>query len=1571
MWSPQGQSRPIGTSYRHKALSSFASETDRWDSTVLPTLRSGKRKANAPGSYGMGNTTAAKSDAPAPVSRFNYLRERTMARFRGRVDSKFHESVVPNSVLRGNGDRQGDDDDEEDEEQRFFVHEDVHVPFRLQLRHILTSSSVGVAIDLISCTLSVIACVFYVWSTYDKSLETLFLFIEAGISAFFLLEYMLRFYVTSHRVRFFFSWFSIVDILTIVPVVFDLLLHESITGTSLAFRIIQILRVLRIARLLRIHRVFTYLKTELQRETARFILNMISITFITAAFIFAIENSLREELYVEPLLFHDAYYFTIVTVSTVGFGDIKVYTQLSRAFIVLIHADGALKFLQEFFHPDHGTQGDVHVVFLMGNLPSAELKMVLESQRYEMSVTYLQGSVHSIEDLDRARAWDVAAVFDIVICTNQLKMELMAKHCLCPGITTFITNLVISLDDDAQRDRGVDSLAPWEKEYRAGCDFELYRTKLTQGFSGIYFEDIALALYMETGTLVIGVEVSAAMHMTDGSTHAKSRLLLNPVGFVIPDTTEFSVHAIVIAQDRASANLSTWRSNPQEPGKGGGGLTASFYGLTAPAQKMSSMKFNTQNTDKPETEASRIEAKVRMYNPTEARPGIEISRKMAEFDSTSLQHQVSSGSGDKRAYGAASERLQRAKIHSQLCEEHPNVKNHVVFIGSTTDLAAFVRILRHKTKGATKNLPVVVLSTTMPSVQTWAALPGEGEHVYIVEGSPLDTFDLKRAGVHYASCAVVSTTQGQMKQAGRALSVDSQRDDSEALAVADADAIFAHQGILRLNPDIEIITEVVNTENIVFLETKSRLLHKAERHLSFHVAPKETADGAQKRPSQVRRMAPTLPDAGDEEFDGTVDIGKNDRHTRGLIASGTIFTISLLDALLAQSFYNPKVLAVLEQLLAGESQTDADAAMWAEVLGEASSSLMYVASVPEEFEEATYGDVFRYFCLEKGMLSVGISRGVTLRRAGISTLGNRHRYVLTNPPAETVLQRQDKIFVLALMEPEEETRGGGMLDKPADPKPTRILNYTKANSEQQREKVTIYFPRFVLATERNFFTAATMVSPTACVTLRITAKSAQNLKNLQTLLPQDPYVRVETLPWNDEAETKAAHGTDPVWKPKHRPVMELPYYGRPVPPDQALLLVEVLDWEATRKNRIIGGNTLDLAQILRKTPLGETRELVVPLKDPDGKSAGTVFLEFEVVMRGTFEVTVLSGRQLRNIQSSFEDLIKEQDPYARVSFLPAPENGNKQVASTKAARGVNPVWDRKRHKSKLTFDFDGEDKPRLLVEVLDEEVLRKDRLIGTGALDLIKRVLSEGAGAREVHKTVTVELVDEEFVPAGSVELDIHFINEAYDESKPVITGLSSRDLNVDIHKMSGSDLLRELGRLFIQVEGELESAAPGFLHEVTDRVPISALFLAMWGLLGALGVVILLTRGAKLLSLCVGVLFPCYWSFKAIETEGKDDDTQWLMYWMIFGTSMVLEETLFKVPAMLQPGLFFATKMIFLVWLSHPKFQGATVAYRRLVAPILRRYEDRIDERLRAARKAVKDLDDRVRLEPESEDES
>lgn len=190
----------------------------------------------------------------------------------------------------------------------------------------------GKFIEFFLLSVNLAACVLYVVKTYhdaDESHAVLQGF-EIGVVSVFIVEYLLRLWVSRHKLRFVFSFYAVVDLLSIMPIFFPA--HK--TGFLRSFKVIRILRFIRFFE----HEDFFFGRVSTFRlQVARVIFTIITLIFVSAGFIYYAEAGLAN-----PAIntFADSMYFTIVTLTTVGFGDITPMTELGRLFTVLMILSG-------------------------------------------------------------------------------------------------------------------------------------------------------------------------------------------------------------------------------------------------------------------------------------------------------------------------------------------------------------------------------------------------------------------------------------------------------------------------------------------------------------------------------------------------------------------------------------------------------------------------------------------------------------------------------------------------------------------------------------------------------------------------------------------------------------------------------------------------------------------------------------------------------------------------------------------------------------------------------------------------------------------------------------------------------------------------------------------------------------------------------------------------------------------------------------------------------------------------------------------------------------------------------
>ena len=87
---------------------------------------------------------------------------------------------------------------------------------------------------------------------------------------------------------------------------------------------------------------------------------------------------------------------------------------------------------------------------------------------------------------------------------------------------------------------------------------------------------------------------------------------------------------------------------------------------------------------------------------------------------------------------------------------------------------------------------------------------------------------------------------------------------------------------------------------------------------------------------------------------------------------------------------------------------------------------------------------------------------------------------------------------------------------------------------------------------------------------------------------------------------------------------------------------------------------------------------------------------------------------------------------------------------------------------------------------------------------------------------------------------------------------------------------------------------------------------------------------GAVFITNLVGFFYPAIMSIRAIESETKEDDTHWLIYWVVFATFNLLDPFVEMVVIYWIP-FFYPLKVSFLLWMMLPQTKGANVVFNML----------------------------------------
>ncbi|KAI3650905.1 hypothetical protein MP228_004386 [Amoeboaphelidium protococcarum] len=806
-------------------------------------------------------------------------------------------------------------------------------------------------------------------------------------------------------------------------------------------------------------------------------------------------------------------------------------------------------FLKEFFCADHGPLSvNTHVVILSPNEPSEELKLILENPMYINRTQYVKGSVMNLRSLEKVRIKEVKACFifsskyatsnaseddaktamralalrksvkdiklhvqvlmpenkshfdylaDSMVCTDELKLGMLAQNCRCPGLTTLMHLLTTSLTDKSAyrllKRTGADDEnieKEWIREYLYGAGQEIYPQQVQPEWVGKRFASVSYYVFKHYGVVLfaIGVPNKSYYEKKKKVAHYKKLglkiteelmdlwqvnagdydLYLNPADYVVcgnevcfyigsdqmslnavnfdspmvkskinkksNNSSKQSMHSEVTIDVNVNASSSSMNTQiiseqnddtPQAPTDGAllgnrpnlatgnkDALPSVLFENDAPVE---SEDIAAESTQKFQSGGAQTKgaSQQNANAPTEV---VDTPSKLLEQNSfvTRIFQQAMGFTGMQPPTGAPQHGRMRSdtvdSIDPEMAQKNclsSDVHGHILVCdpNCSLNIEYFIAPLRSEHLIANSSpystfrsdgswTPIVILTPIMPSDHQLNKLK-RFEEVYIIYGNPMVRKDLRRAGVERCLKAVVlaDCSKGKFENDERT------SDAASLLTVLNIEAMAREE-------DLFIITEFIHYENMNFIG--------------------ESAIPWSKDTPEYKRSL-----------------------LRPCFMAGHTYSQNMLDSIICQNFYNVHMLSILRHIIYSGTFHVQNQLKQSDGL---EHSHIWLVRVPPQFAGKTYLQLFGHMSKEKKAIPIGLYRrsiatsdvhapqqpsspgnngnGMGLKqKIANSFLGFRkssdteltssvgHHYVCANPPPQTILRADDRVYAFSVERP--------------------------------------------------------------------------------------------------------------------------------------------------------------------------------------------------------------------------------------------------------------------------------------------------------------------------------------------------------------------------------------------------------------------------------------------------------------------------------------------------------------------------------------------------------------------------
>ena len=627
---------------------------------------------------------------------------------------------------------------------------------------------------------------------------------------------------------------------------------------------------------------------------------------------------------------------------------------------------------------------------------------------------------------------------DQLFIIENLKMNLLSKSCVTPGIISLLYNLIISSSTKTLSGKNEPE---WIREYKEGTEYEIYKFNAEGELLKYTYSQLAIDIFNKFHSLLIALEINykgnSLINLNPQTTETINDIIdknivklekklkednniINTISndsiaeeeesrtekikkivkirnyikinfYLISkdkeiveelqkiDDTKVGISALRSRYRRSIKKINTLISYDQEKY----GASSTYRNLKSDFNKIPYTKtirrtrtrFTSSDEEKSESEESNS-------SDEEVDTKEIISEILSNIDKNEEKEKIINN------YYTV-ENLEKNYLNNDIkfqdIKDRRDIKDHIIICGTHSEIIHFILPLRAKYLTKKMLKWIVILSPNL-SQEIQDILSIFPKIIYI-QGDPLYTYNLHKCNIATAEIAVIlnnnySNCLEEGNETNSKYNIPSDELDKLKMEeqFLDSSTLFIYNSIRKINRSIKIITELLFTYNIEFL-LSSKYLNKLEQSKNIIKNNKDFEN------TDNNRM--------------NYNISPN-YELSPVFASGEIYLPSLGDKILAQMFFNSNLLTIINIILEGDKNIMKKKEKKLSNMFSITGSNLFM--IPCEIKNESFGEMFKRMLTKNGILCIGLYR---------KNLIDNFYYVYTNPRKTTLIKDTDYIFILA------------------------------------------------------------------------------------------------------------------------------------------------------------------------------------------------------------------------------------------------------------------------------------------------------------------------------------------------------------------------------------------------------------------------------------------------------------------------------------------------------------------------------------------------------------------------------